>query len=86
MIFIVALIFALFWHLIIQKYWVANFSSAISATLLSFVLAIGTTHYDIYGDQLLNDILQSLVIAFIISVIIGSFFKLARSKHENKKI
>ena len=78
MIFIVSAITALFWHFLLERMWLANLGSTLTAVLLTLALASG--HLNVYGNQIYIDILQILVIALIISVFIGYIFKATRSK------
>ena len=78
MIFIVSTITALFWHFLLERMWLANLGSTLTAFFLTIALA--SSYLNFYGDQIYIDMLQVLIIAFIISVFIGYLFKATRRK------
>jgi len=84
MIFIVSAITALIWHFLLERMWLANLGSTLTAVLLT--LALASSHLDFYSNKIFADILQILVAAFIVSVLIGYIFRSVRGKNAKHKI
>ena len=85
MIYLISLILAVIWHVALKRIWLANIGAAISSTCLTLLFAMGVS-YNIYGEQFLIDLVKTFIIAFMVSVLVGSVFVSIRKKTSNENI
>jgi hypothetical protein len=78
------LIFAIFWHFVLEKYWWASLGAALSSTFITFIFALGA-HYNFYGENVLVDVAKVFVLSFLFSMLIGAVFTNFRKKNVHQK-
>ncbi len=83
MIFIAAIITAIFWHLLLERIWLSSIGSTVTAVVLVLLLVTGAGHPPFYSEGFYSDLANLAGIAFAISVGIGLVFQSVRSKNKN---
>jgi len=69
MIYIIATLSAIIWHIKLKHFWKATLGSTITATLISWALL--SSHFGWLDKTFVNNLILTVSISFVISVIIG---------------
>ena len=85
MIYLISWICAIVGQWVLERFWWSSIGASISSTFLTLIKAIGA-HYNIYGEQVFIDLVKTLIISFIISVLVGAVFVSVRKKSEQQKL
>jgi len=73
MIFVTTLVFGIFWHFVLRKFWWANLGSTISATCLTLIFA-SSSHYNFRSPDIFREVAEIMVISYALSMLIGAVF------------
>lgn len=83
MVYIVAVISAIAWHIAYKKYWGSCFLSTMTSTLLSFMLL--SSHFGWVDKVFFKNLLIVISVSFVISVVIGVLVSMVKIKDKEKR-
>lgn len=69
MIYIIAIISAITWHILNKQLWVATIGSTVTATMVSWVLL--SSHFGWFDQTFYKNMALTITASLVISVIVG---------------